>query len=121
MDRAASWSEVASLPVQVPEGMEAAKVVERARQEERGENDEGLSQIVQMLLLAEGLAFVGTSTSNLGALVAKLMAFGDPSPIALDVSCVGLQSMRNSSGEVWPLAWPAEDTRRCARRPRRRS
>ena len=92
--------------------MAHARVIERTRQED-GENDEGLSQIVQMLLLAEGRAFLGTATSNLGALVTKLMAFRQPSPVALDLSCRGLQSMRNSSGEVWRMRWLADSARMC--------
>ena len=102
--------------VQVPEGMTPHMVVEKTQQE-GGENDEGRSQIVQLLLLSECRAFLGTVTSNFGLLVTKLMAFRQPTPVSLDLSCKGLTSMRTATDEpgepVWPI-WDelAEDARR---------
>ena len=94
--------------VQVPEGLTPHQVVEKTRQE-GGANDEGRSQIVQLLLLAEARAFLGTVTSNFGLLVTKLMAFAEPTPVAIDLSCAGLTAMRaatDDSPDVWPL-WDA--------------
>ena len=108
--------------VHVPEGLTPHQVIEKTRQED-GSNDEGRSQIVQLLLLAECAAFVGTVTSNFGQLVTKLMAFRTPRPVALDLSCEGLVSMQAAStseqqqqheAEVWRLAWGEADTARCA-------
>ena len=120
--------------VQVPEGLTPHQVIEKTRQE-GGSNDEGRSQIVQLLLLSECAAFLGTVTSNFGQLVTKLMAFRTPRPLALDLSCEGLTSMQGASaspqpevikgsdgGEsltshadgVWRLPWPAADAARCA-------
>lgn len=102
--------------VQVPEGLTPHMVVEKTQQE-GSENDEGRSQIVQLLLLSECRAFLGTVTSNFGLLVTKLMAFRQPTPISLDLSCKGLTSMRAATDEsgkpVWPI-WDelAEDARR---------
>ena len=76
------------------------------------------AQVVQILLLASTRAFVGTVTSNFGQLVTKLMGFATPAPVALDLSCAGLTSMRNgSSGIVWAPGWArAEgDEARCRR------
>ena len=47
--------------MQVPEGLTPHQVIEKTRQE-GGVNDEGRSQIVQLLLLAECKAFLGTAT-----------------------------------------------------------
>ena len=74
------------------------------------------AQVVQILLLASTRAFVGTVTSNFGQLVTKLMGFATPAPVALDLSCVGLTSMRNgSSGIVWAPGWAEGDEARCRR------
>ena len=74
------------------------------------------AQVVQILLLASTRAFVGTVTSNFGQLVTKLMGFATPAPVALDLSCVGLTSMRNgSSGIVWAPGWEEGDEARCRR------
>ena len=95
--------------VDVPEGLTPHQVVERTAQE-GGSNDEGLSQIVQLLLLSESRAFLGTVTSNFGLLVTKLMAFVQPTPVALDLSCAGLTSMRADpdDGRVWAV-WERSD------------
>ena len=119
--------------VQVPEGLTPHQVIEKTKQE-GGSNDEGRSQVVQLLLLAECRAFLGTATSNFGLLVTKLMSFKTPKPIALDVSCAGLSSMQaagaSEHGEVplWSLDWDARDAKRCRGfgrhedvKPRRRS
>ena len=107
--------------IAVPEGKEAAHVVERAAQ---AEQDEGRSLVVQLLLLAQAAAFVGTGTSNLGQLVAKAMAFAQPTPAALDLSCAGLAAMRpadafrngsSSARGVWRIPWAAKDEARCRR------
>lgn len=99
--------------VQVPEGKTPHQVVETTRQEGAG-RDEGRSQLVQLMLLAECRAFVGTVTSNFGQLVTKLMAFRQPTPASLDLSCAGLAPMQNASaGETWPLRWEKADGRRC--------
>ena len=75
--------------------------------------------MVQILLLASTRAFVGTVTSNFGQLVTKLMGFATPAPVALDLSCVGLTSMRNgSSGIVWAPGWAEGDEARCRRASR---
>ena len=77
------------------------------------------TQVVQILLLASTRAFVGTVTSNFGQLVTKLMGFATPAPVALDLSCVGLTSMRNgSSGIVWAPGWAEGDEARCRRASR---
>ena len=74
------------------------------------------AQVVQILLLASTRAFVGTVTSNFGQLVTKLMGFATPAPVALDLSCAGLTSMRNgSSGIVWAPGWAEGDEVRCRR------
>ena len=74
------------------------------------------AQVVQILLLASTRAFVGTVTSNFGQLVTKLMGFATPAPVALDLSCAGLTSMRNgSSGIVWAPGWAEGDEARCRR------
>ena len=108
--------------VQVPEGLTPHQVIERTKQE-GGTNDEGRSQIVQLLLLAETTAFLGTVTSNFGLVVTKLMAFRTPSPMALDLSCAGISSMQaagaTADGEevpLWQLGWDDErDVKRCRR------
>jgi hypothetical protein len=72
---------------------------------------------VMRIVLSECRAFLGTVTSNFGLLVTKLMAFRQPTPISLDLSCKGLTSMRAATDEpgepVWPI-WDelAEDARR---------
>ena len=101
--------------VQVPEGLTPHQVIERTKQEGGG-NDEGRSQIVQLLLLAECQGFLGTATSNFGLLVTKLMAFHVPTPVAVDLSCAGLSAMQAGADEqvpVWSLAWDARDAKRC--------
>ena len=102
--------------VQVPEGLTPHQVIEKTKQEGGG-NDEGMSQIVQLLLLAECTAFLGTVTSNFGLLVTKLMAFRTPTPAALDLSCEGLASMSSAAAagdaEVWHLEWSSRDAARC--------
>ena len=115
--------------VHVPEGLTPHQVIEKTKQE-GGENDEGRSQIVQLLLLSECLGFLGTVTSNFGLLVTKLMAFNTPSPMALDLSCAGLAPMQApSSGSsssdaggkggkkeevpVWRFELEPKDARRC--------
>ena len=101
--------------VQVEEGLTPHQVIEKTKQE-AGANDEGMSQIVQLLLLAESAAFLGTITSNFGLLVTKLRAFREPQPLALDLSCAGLTSMLATGAaddEVWHLAWNKGDARRC--------
>jgi len=99
--------------VQVEEGLTPHQVIEKTKQE-AGANDEGMSQIVQLLLLAESAAFLGTITSNFGLLVTKLRAFREPQPLALDLSCAGLTSMlATGDDEVWRLEWEKRDARRC--------
>ena len=99
--------------VQVPEGQTPHQVVEATKQAALGP-DEGQSQIVQLLLLGAARAFVGTVTSNFGQLVTKLMSFATPAPVALDLSCAGLMSMRNSTSDVvWRLDWADDDAARC--------
>ena len=99
--------------VAVPEGKTPHQVVEATKQSAKGP-DEGQSQIVQLLLLAATRAFVGTVTSNFGQLVTKLMGFATPAPVALDLSCVGLASMRNSSSSVvWAPGWAERDEAKC--------
>ena len=105
--------------VQVPEGLTPHQVIEKTKQE-GGSNDEGMSQIVQLLLLAECSAFLGTVTSNFGLLVTKLMAFRTPTPAALDLSCEGLASMQGASSadagrdsEVWRLEWSPRASAHC--------
>ena len=89
--------------VHVPEGMTPHMVIEKTRQEE-GEHDEGMSQIVQLLLLAECRAFLGTVTSNFGQLVTKLMAMRTTTPVAFDLSCRGLQPIRPSASSTSGVA-----------------
>jgi len=84
--------------VHVPNGHTPHKVVEATQS--ISSQDEGRSQIVQLLLLARTAAFVGTITSNFGGLVTKLMGMRTVSPLALDLSCEGLRWMRNVSA-VW--------------------
>ena len=99
--------------MQVPEGLTPHQVIERTRQE-GGSNDEGMSQIVQLLLLAECRGFIGTVTSNFGQLVTKLMAFSTPEPVSLDLSCEGLTAMKaDASADVWKLHWGDKDQARC--------
>ena len=104
--------------VYVTEGLTPHQVIERTKQE-GGSTDEGRSQIVQLLLLAESRAFVGTSTSNFGQLVTKLLAFREPTPAALDLSCEGLTPMQTSredeagEREAWALGWDSRDAARC--------
>jgi hypothetical protein len=102
--------------VQVPEGLTPHQVVERTKQEAGG-NDEGLSQIVQLLLLSECRGFLGTITSNFGLVVTKLMAFRQPKPVAIDLSCAGLTPMQpadeNAAGRVWSFEWDGKDAVRC--------
>ena len=105
--------------VPVPEGLTPHQVIERTKQETGG-NDEGRSQLVQLMLLAESRAFVGTVTSNFGLLVTKLMSFRDLTPVALDLSCEGLSAMgaggsgRTDDTAVWRLEWTdARDASRC--------
>ena len=99
--------------VQVAEGKTPHQVVEATKQAALGP-DEGQSQIVQLMLLGAARAFVGTVTSNFGQLVTKLMSFATPAPVALDLSCAGLRSMRNSTSDfVWRLDWADDDAARC--------
>ena len=102
--------------VQVSEGLTPHQVIERTKQE-GGTNDEGRSQIVQLLLLSECRGFLGTLTSNFGLLVTKLMAFRSPTPISLDLSCAGLSSMQIGAGSeqvpTWSLQWDGKDAARC--------
>ena len=103
--------------VHVPEGLTPHQVIEKTRQE-GGANDEGRSQIVQLLMLAECRGFIGTLTSNFGLLVTKLMAFHTLTPLALDISCAGLSSMLGIEADapVWRLEWDDErDAKRCRR------
>ena len=62
---------------------------------------------------------MGTGTSNLGQLVAKAMAFVQPTPAALDLSCAGLTAMRPANGSAargaWRIPWPDKDEARCRR------
>ena len=78
----------------------------------------------QMLLLARTAAFVGTTTSNVGGVVTKLMGFLWAEPVSLDLSCRGLSSMRNSSsGRSWPINFGSSRARSCStvrQRPRHR-
>ena len=103
--------------VAVPEGRTPHQVVEQTRQASSG-NDEGRSQVVQWLLLAECRAFLGTATSNFGQVVTKMLGFRQPTPIALDLSCEGLTPMADDDKDVsvtgaWRLQWDAHDKVRC--------
>ena len=101
--------------VRVPEGKTPHQVVEGTRQDEESDEDEGRSQVVQQLVLASAAGFVGTTTSNFGGLVTKLLGMRDETPAAFDLSCAGLRSMRNASAKLWPMAWEGADARRCGR------
>ena len=55
-------------------------------------------------------------TGMFGLLVTKLMAFSQPSPVALDLSCAGLTSMRATDADsepVWRLDWSKRDASHC--------
>ena len=101
--------------VRVPEGKTPHQVVEGTRQDEESDEDEGRSQVVQQLVLASAAGFVGTTTSNFGGLVTKLLGMRDETPAAFDLSCAGLRAMRNASAKLWPMAWEGADARRCVR------